>query len=66
MKDPRIDKISRAEVRAIPNDSVEPETRLKLGSLLAEIGREVGLTEEEFAIFEQLRDKTPASSVSFE
>jgi hypothetical protein len=34
--------------------------------LLAEIGREVNLTEEEFAIFESARGKTPARTVSFE
>ena len=57
---------TEAEVRAILEDSVKPETRLKLGSLLVEIGREVGLTEEELAIMEQARDKTSARSASFE
>ncbi len=59
-------KSTEAEVRAILKDSVKPETRIKLGSLLAKIGREVGLTEEEFAIFQQVRDKTPAEPVKFE
>ena len=59
-------KSTEAEVRAILEDSVKPETRLKLGSLLVEIGREVGLTEEDLAIMEQARDKTSARSASFE
>ena len=57
---------TEAEVRAILEDSVKPETRLKLGSLLVEIGREAGLTEEDLAIMEQARDKTSARSASFE
>ena len=57
---------TEAEVRAILEDSVKPETRLKLGSLLVEIGREAGLTEEDLAIMEQARDTTSARSASFE
>ena len=57
---------TEAEIRAILEDSVKPETRLKLGSLLVEIGREAGLTEEDLAIMEQARDKTSARSASFE
>lgn len=36
---------------------------MKLGSLLADIGRRARLTDEEFAAFEQLR-KTPARLVN--
>ncbi|MFC0708254.1 hypothetical protein [Azorhizophilus paspali] len=39
---------------------------VKLGSLLSEIGRKANLTEEESAIFESARDRTPARAVSFE
>lgn len=46
--------------------AVKPKGRVKQGSPLTEIGREVKLTDEEFAIFEDLRDKTPARTVSFE
>ncbi len=42
------------------------EGRVKLGSLLAQTGRKVRLTDEEFAAFESARDKAPARSVSFE
>ena len=57
-----------AEVREILENAVAPEGRVKLGSLLADIGRQSKLTEEEFAIFEQnlSRDKTSAKPVGFE
>lgn len=55
-----------AEMRDILESAVRPQGRVKLGSLLAEIGRKVKLTDEEFAIFEGLRDRTPARSASFE
>lgn len=56
---------TEAEVRAILEDAVKPEGRVKLGSLLAGIGQRAGLKDEDFAVFEQ-RDKTPAQPVSFE
>lgn len=40
--------------------------RIKLGSLLAEISSEVGLTDEDCAVFDQVRDKTLSDPVSFE
>lgn len=55
-----------AEIREILESSVTPEGRVKLGSLLADIGRRAKLTDEEFAVFEQVRDKSPAKPVSFE
>jgi len=54
-----------AELREILDAAVRPEGRIKLGSLLAEMGREAGLTDEEFALFAGVRDKTPARPVSF-
>ena len=55
-----------AEVRGILASAVRPEGRVKLGSLLADVGRRAKLTDEEFAVFEQVRNKTPARQVSFE
>lgn len=55
-----------AEVREILESAVSPEGRVRLGSLLADIGRQAKLTDEEFAVFGQVRDKTPARPVSFE
>ena len=57
---------TEAEVRAILANAVKPEGRMKLGSLLAEIGRRARLTDDEAAVFEQMREKTPARPVSFE
>jgi plasmid stability protein len=55
-----------AEVREILEATVAPEGRVKLGSLLADIGRRAKLTNEEFEVFEQMRDKTPSRPVNFE
>lgn len=55
-----------AEMRDILETAVKPEGRVKLGSLLSEIGRKVRLTEEEFAVFDSVRDRTPARAASFE
>jgi len=55
-----------AEVREILESTVAPEGRVKLGSLLADIGRRAKLTNEEFDVFEQVRDKTPTRPVNFE
>ena len=57
---------TEAEVRAILEDSVKAEGRIKLGSMLAEIGRQAKLSDEDYAVIEQVRDKTPAKPVSFE
>ena len=46
-----------AEVRAILESAVAGEQRVQLGSLLAEIGEQAQLTEEEFLLFEQVRDR---------
>ena len=55
-----------AEVREILESAVSPQGRVKLGSLLADMGRRAKLTDEEFAVFEQVRNKAPARPVSFE
>jgi antitoxin FitA len=55
-----------AEVREILESAVSPEGRVKLGSLLAGMGRRAKLTEKEFAVFEQVRNKKPARPVSFD
>ncbi|MHB1816396.1 MAG: FitA-like ribbon-helix-helix domain-containing protein [Steroidobacteraceae bacterium] len=56
---------TEAEVRDILESAVKPEGRVKLGSLLAEIGRRAKLTDEEFAIFEQVRDRRQSKPVNF-
>jgi plasmid stability protein len=57
---------TEAEVREILASAVKPEQRVRLGDALAALGREIGLTNEEFAVFEQLRDTTPAEPMRFE
>lgn len=55
-----------AEVRQILEAAVAPEGRVKLGSLLANIGRKAKLTDDEIAAIEDVRDKSPARPVTFE
>ena len=55
-----------AEVREILESTVSPAGRVKLGSLLADMGRQARLTEQEFAVFARVRDKKPMRPVSFE
>lgn len=57
---------TEAEIREILETTVRPPERLRLGTALAELGRRVGLTDEDFAVFEQVRDKTSAEPVRFE
>ncbi len=56
---------AEAEIREILGNAVQPEGRVKLGSLLASIGRKMNLTDDEFSVFGQSRDKTPAKPVDF-
>lgn len=48
-----------AEVREILQSAVSPAGRVKLGTLLADIGRQAKLSKDEFSVFELARDKTP-------
>ncbi|OFX24865.1 MAG: plasmid stabilization protein [Anaeromyxobacter sp. RBG_16_69_14] len=57
---------TEAEVRAILEQAVKPQGRLRLGSYLASLGRQIGLSDEEFEAMERLRDKTPAEPMKFE
>ena len=55
-----------AEVRDILASAVSPNGRVKLGTLLSDLGRQARLSDEEFAAFEQVRSKPPTRPVSFE
>ncbi|WP_345792272.1 Arc family DNA-binding protein [Thauera sp. JM12B12] len=58
---------AEAEVRDILEQAAKPEGRVKLGTLLASIAREAGgLSDEEIALFDSARDKTPAQPMRFE
>jgi len=50
-----------AEVRAIIEAALQPKDRIKLGSLLAAIGRECGGADLDIT-----RDKTPIEPASFD
>ena len=55
-----------AEVREIIGSAVSPQHQVKLGSMLADMGRRAKLTDDEFAAFEQVRSKAPARPLSFD
>ena len=57
---------TEAEVREILATAVKPETRVRLGDSLAALGRKIGLTNEDFEVLQQARDKTPAEPLRFE
>lgn len=56
---------TEAEVRAILEEAVKPQGRMRLGSLLADIGQQIHLTEEEIVLINQ-RDKSLPRPVDFE
>ena len=49
-----------AEVREILAAVVKLSSRVRMGDALAAIGRKIGLSNEDFAVLENVRDKTPA------
>lgn len=57
---------AEAEIREILANAVKPEGSVLLGSMLAEVGRQARLTDDEVTTIVQQREKTPATPVSFE
>ena len=57
---------TEAEVREILATVVKSENRVLVGDALAAIGRDIGLTNEDFAVLESVVDKTPANPLSFD
>jgi antitoxin FitA len=57
---------TEAEIREILEAAVRPVERVKLGSLLASIGRRAGLTNADVDFFQRARDHTPVEPMSFE
>jgi plasmid stability protein len=57
---------TEAEIRDILEKAAKPEGRIKLGSLLAAIGREAGLTHKDVESILQHRDRKPAKPMTFE
>ena len=56
---------TEAEIRAILEDAVRPEGRVRLGTLLSAIARRAGVTDEDVEALEQSRDKNPAKPLKF-
>ncbi|WP_367154409.1 plasmid stabilization protein [Methylomonas sp. HYX-M1] len=57
---------TEAEVREILTMSVKPEERIRMGEALMALGRQIGLTDEDVEVFEQIEDKAPADPVRFD
>lgn len=57
---------TEAEIRDILEAAVRTPDRVNLGTLLAGIGREAGLTEADCELFDQIRDTMPGELVRFE
>ncbi|BCG95754.1 FitA-like ribbon-helix-helix domain-containing protein [Mesorhizobium sp. 131-2-1] len=57
---------TEAEIRAILENAVRPEGRVRLGSLVSEIARRAGVKDEDVDALEQARDKGPAEPLRFE
>lgn len=57
---------TEAEIRDILEAAVRPANRLRLGSAIAALSREAGLTNADFEELDQGRDRTPAAPMSFE
>lgn len=51
---------TEAEVRDILAAAVTPAARVRLGDALAALSRDIGLTNEDFKVLDQVRDQTPA------
>jgi antitoxin FitA len=57
---------AEAEIRDILEKAAMPEGRVRLGDALADLGRELELTNEDVEAFEKRRDKTAAKPMTFE
>lgn len=55
----RHERSTEAEVRAILEEAVRPQGRLKLGAWLADIGQQVRLTDEEVALINRRDPSAP-------
>jgi plasmid stability protein len=57
---------TEAEIRAILEAAVRPEGRLRIGAALAQMSRQIGLTNADVEALEQARDSRPAEPVRLE
>ncbi len=57
---------AEAEIRDILERAVKPAKRVRLGDALAALGRKAGLTNDDIAAIDQIRDQSPAKPIMFE
>lgn len=57
---------AEAEMRAILEAAVRPEGRLRLGTALSEMSRQIGLTNADVEALEKVFDARPAEPLRFE
>ncbi len=57
---------TEAEVREILSVAVKSVSRVRLGDALAALGRNMGLANEDFDVFESVKDNTPAEPLRLE
>lgn len=56
---------AEAEMRDILEAAVRPANRIRIGSALSALSRDVGLTNADFEALEQTHDRKPAEPMSF-
>lgn len=57
---------TEAEMRAILEDAVRPESRLRLGSAISAVSRRLGLRNEDIEALEQAMRSRPAEPMAIE
>ncbi|KAA5605662.1 plasmid stabilization protein [Roseospira marina] len=57
---------TEAEMRGILEAAVRPADRLRIGSALAALSRDAGVTDADVEAMDQGRDRTPAAPLGFE
>jgi antitoxin FitA len=61
-----VGRSTEAEIRHILEATVRPPQRLRLGTALAELSRNAGLSNEDVVALESLRDRSPAEPMRLE
>ena len=62
----RHNRSTEVEMRAILDAAARPEGRLRLGSALAEMSRNIGITNADVEALEEVRATTPTDPLRFE
>jgi len=62
----RHNRSAEAEMRAILEEAILPKKRIQMGDALAELGRNIGLTNDDLIALDQARTTTAAEPMEFE